>query len=401
MQNSSINQHCCHDGKEVCRMGDIRSYIKEKGGLSFEEWAFGEVDSLILSQLSYLNFQNSGAAQKKFSDSLQEIVSAQFTEEFVSQTLTPDKNRELLFAAAESKRFGGICPGYYCNLLDAENEKQFAAVTFRLGKQFYYVAYRGTDGSFVGWKEDLNLSFSKQIPAQLDAVHYYEEVCKRRKGEFLLGGHSKGGNLAVYTAMACSPKAKKKLGAVYNHDGPGFVQEFFSQEEYQKIRPLIHKTIPQTAIVGLLLEQHEDYSVVESDAFAFLQHDPFSWVVEEGAFVPIQSVTFFSEYTNKALNTWLNQLDMETRRKFVETLYQMIVSTNANTFSELLEQGGTAMKLFFRNLRSTDPEVKKLMNQTIAALIRVSMHEMKSLLHQRIVSKKENAASETDNSASE
>ena len=376
------------EGKEAGKMGDIRTYISEKGDLSFQEWDFNDVDSLILCQLSYLDFQNSSAVQKKFTATLAEIKDSQYSEEFVRQTLTPNKNRELLFAAADSKRFGNIYAAYYCNMLDIENEKQFAAITFRLDKQSYYIAYRGTDGSFVGWKEDLNLSFSQKIPAQLDALDYYEEVSKKRRGKFMLGGHSKGGNLAVYTALACSKKAKKKIAAVYNHDGPGFLQEFFSREEYQKMSPLIHKTIPQTAIVGLLLEQHGDYSVVESDAFAFMQHDPFSWVVEDGAFVPIQSVTFFSEYTNKTLNTWLNQLDMETRKLFVETLYQMLKSTNAKTFPELLEQGGAAMKLFLKNFRSASPEVKKMVNQTIAELIRVSVHEMKGLLSSRIGPKK-------------
>lgn len=373
-------------------MGDIISYVKEKGNLSFEEWELNDVDSLILSQLSYLDFQNTLAEQRKFSISLSALKELQYSEAFVQNTLSPKKNKELFFAAAESKRFGGIFPAYYINILDTKNEKQFAAITFRLAKHTYYIAYRGTDGSFVGWKEDLNLSFSKNIPAQLDAVYYFEEVSKRRRGIFLLGGHSKGGNLAVYAAMTCHTKSKKKITAIYNHDGPGFLPEVFSLEEYQEVSKLIHKTIPQTAIVGLLLEQHGDYSVVESDAFAFLQHDPFSWVVENGAFVPIKSVTFFSEYTNKTLNTWINQLDMETRKLFVETLYHVLKSTNAKTFPELLEQGGEAMRLFIKNLRATDPEVKKLMNQTISELFRVSLHEMRDLLTKKISKKNKNSS---------
>ncbi len=368
-------------------MGDIISYVQEKGNFSFDELEFNEVDSLVLSQLSYLNFDNTKAVQKKFEVTFSELKEKDI-DSFSKETLLPDKNKELFLNVIESKRFGAIYLGYYTHNHDLENEKQFAAITFRLKKNFYYVAYRGTDGSFVGWKEDFNLSFLQNIPAQSDAVLYYEKVSRLRRGTFFLGGHSKGGNLAVYTAMRCKRVAKKKIGAVYNHDGPGFLREVFSTAEYETISHLIHKTVPQDSIVGLLLEQHGNYSVIESNAFSLLQHNPFSWIVEDGRFIPVKSVTFLSEYTNQTLNTWLMQLDVETRKEFVDHLYHVLKSTNVQTIPELLALGKDGVKILFRSIRESDPDTKNMMHQTISELIRVSFSEMKELLSKKLMQKK-------------
>jgi len=363
-------------------MGNIISYVTEKGDLSFDEWAFNEVDSLILSQLSYLDFQHTQATKKHFLITFSELREYQI-ESFTDETLFSDNNKELLFRVMTSKRFGCISLGYYINHRDLKQEKQFCAVTFRLKKDFYYIAYRGTDGSLVGWKEDFNLSFLQHIPAQSDAVLYYERVSKWRKGAFLLGGHSKGGNLAVYTAMKCNKKAKKKINAVYNHDGPGFLREVFSTEEYNSIAHLIYKTVPQDSIVGLLLEQHGNYSVIESNAFSFLQHNPFSWLVEDGQFIQLKSVTLFSEYTNQTLNIWLLQLDIETRKEFVDHLYHIFKSTNVQTISELISLGKDGVKILFRSIQESDTNTKSMMYKTIGELIKISFSEMRYLISKK------------------
>ena len=188
--------------------------------------------------------------------------------------------------------------------------------------------------------------------------------------------------------MRCHRGAKKKIGAVYNHDGPGFLREVFSTVEYKTISYLIHKTVPQDSIVGLLLEQHGDYSVIESNAFSFLQHNPFTWIVEDGKFVPLKSVTFLSEYTNQTLNTWLMQLDIETRKEFIDHLYDIFKSTNVETIPELLALGTDGVKILFRSIRESDPEVKKMMLQTIKELVRISFSEMKELISKRITEKR-------------
>lgn len=179
---------------------------------------------------------------------------------------------------AESKRFGSIILDNYVNTTEPDMEKQFSAITYHLSDFLHYVAYRGTDASLVGWKENFNLSFSKNVPSQRAAVEYIEQIASGCSGSILAGGHSKGGNLAVYAAVMAKEETSQRLLAVYNHDGPGYLPEVFALEAFQAISNRIHKTVPQTAIVGLLLE-HECYTVVASNSFAFKQHGPFSWVV--------------------------------------------------------------------------------------------------------------------------
>ena len=361
-------------------MGNMISYLKEKGNVTFDDLPFNEVDSLILSQLSYLDFQSVVIRKNNFKISFSDLSMID-TEYLIKNSFFPEMNQMLFIHVCNSMRFGSIKLGYYINNHDLESEKQFSAITFKLRKNLYYIAYRGTDESIVGWKEDFNLSFLENIPAQKDAVNYYEKIATRKIGKFILGGHSKGGNLAVFTALKSNKRVKKKIQKVYNHDGPGFLPEVISEEEYKTVSALIHKTVPRSSIVGLLFEQHGDYSVIESNSVSFLQHNPFSWVVEKGAFVPVESVTAFSEYINQTLNTWLLSLDISERKEFVDHLYYLFQSSDIQTIHELDSE---KIKNLLKNIHSSDTEKKKIMQEMITELIKISFLEMKHIISKKL-----------------
>ena len=181
--------------------GNIVSYIREFGHQSFDERPFCEVDSLILSQLSYLNYRKCDACATPCSGSLSDIFSKCFGGSYVRHTWNPDGNIALMRCAALSKRFGGVRAAQHVCVVDRAEEEQFSAITFHLSDTLHYIAYRGTDATVIGWKEDFNLSFSKDIPSQHSALRYAEQIARISRGTLILGGHSKGGNLAVYAAM--------------------------------------------------------------------------------------------------------------------------------------------------------------------------------------------------------
>lgn len=361
-------------------MGNIISYLEEKGNHSFEELPFNEVDSLILSQLSYLDFQYINLPKNNFKISFSELNGAD-GDVLAKNTFFAKQNQILFNYVCNSRRFGTVKLGYYINNHDFENEKQFSAITFKLKKNLYYIAYRGTDESIVGWKEDFNLSFLQNIPAQKDAVSYYEKLSKWKIGKFILGGHSKGGNLAVFTALKSKKNAKRKILNVYNHDGPGFLPDVFSEAEYKTVSSLIHKTIPRSSIVGLLFEQYDDYSVVESNTVSFLQHNPFSWIVEEDKFVLLESVTAFSEYVKHTLNTWLLSLTPNERKEFVDHLYYLFQSSDIQTIHELDSE---KIKKLLKNIHSLDSAKKKKMQEIINELIKILFLEMKSIFSKKL-----------------
>ena len=180
---------------------------------------------------------------------------------------------------------------YYVNIINEEEQTQFCAMTYVLEDKNIYLAYRGTDATIVGWKEDLNLAFSRPLNSQKLATEYMNQVAGYIAGEFYAGGHSKGGNLAVYAAMNCKEETREKLLRVFNHDGPGFRPEIRQQGHYEEIKDRIVKFIPRSSLVGTILEDQRDFEILESYGVGMLQHNAYSWKVEGNAFVRAQNMS--------------------------------------------------------------------------------------------------------------
>ena len=368
-------------------MANILDYLDWRGDLTLAERGFNEVDNLLMAELCFLDF--SGIVPADFSapvslpEAMQKYDAARPQE--TMGVLVPEQIPELGHKMAASRRFSDLTLCAYVSRTDEETQTQFSALTALLPDKTAYIAFRGTDDTIVGWKEDFNLSFSKDIPSQHSALRYAEQIARISRGTLILGGHSKGGNLAVYAAMNLPGEVRSRILRVYNHDGPGFPSEVFDSPAYRSISSLIHKTIPQTAIIGLMLEQHESYFVVASNAFTLFQHDPFSWIVRDGSFVYIKDVDNFSKYTNRTLNAWLNELDIDTRKTFVDALYSILEHTDAVTFYDLTTNWRRSLKTIYEAVRDTDPSVRRVISQTIGALIRASAEEMKDLVHEQVL----------------
>ena len=264
---------------------NVFTYLKWRGDLSFSEAAFNEVDSLILSLISYVEF---GGIVPEI-DSEESITIKEAWERFWTVYKNTDssyltsflsKPPILLKEAAKTKRFGEIRIGKYVNQIDTQKDKQFSASTFLVNDDSIYVAYRGTDATIVGWKEDFNMSFLSEVPAQSEAVQYLEKTAGQKKSYIRLGGHSKGGNLAIYSGIRCSREIRKRILSIHNFDGPGFRQDLLLSDEYLEMLPRISNYLPQASIIGMLLEHAGERKIVRSNYFGgILQHDAFSWEV--------------------------------------------------------------------------------------------------------------------------
>lgn len=283
---------------------NIINYVRSQMD-DFKTSKFNLVDSLVLSQFSYINFKDvlPGITDDQSPVRIGDLLMAEHFKEMLLNVRYPNKNKKLLFALGMSPRFRNIRMCFFADSVSIEEEKQFAAVTYLLDDETAYVAYRGTDTTFVGWKEDFNMAFIAPIPAQREGVTYLNYVGERLPHRLLVGGHSKGGNVAVYSSMECHISIQDRIIGVYTHDGLGFKDEVFSSENYLRIKDRIHKTIPQFSLVGMLLQHQEDYLVVESKQFWFMQHDPFSWVVGKDDFKYAQGITEGAEHFNKVKNS--------------------------------------------------------------------------------------------------
>ena len=124
--------------------------------------------------------------------------------------------------AAKTNRFGSIELHDYINSVDTKTQTQFGAITFSLDKNNHYVAFRGTDNTIVGWKEDLNLAVQQEVPAQKRATSYLSDIASKYSGKLIVGGHSKGGNLALYSVFKAEKSIKDRIEKRVGFDGPGF-----------------------------------------------------------------------------------------------------------------------------------------------------------------------------------
>lgn len=318
-------------------MGNITSYIEEYRKIGFQQKPFDEVDSLVFSQLSYYNFCCGDFAAKEFSSTISEVMNKDY--ERVCDATTRIKQDDIAFlnALKIEGRHGSLRISNYVARLDVEVEKQFSAMTIEVGAGEYYIAFRGTDNNVTGWKEDLAMCYEEFIPAQKDALEYAMQVMDQLEGEFYLGGHSKGGNLAVYTAIHLPYKYRRRLLGIFDHDGPGFVEAVYVGEDYWKIRPLIRKTVPKSSVVGLMWQADDNYKVILSDEKLLAQHDPFTWMVIDGAFAETREVDVFAKYTKVALESWLDTYSRAERAELVDIVFDTIYGAGINSFADLAE----------------------------------------------------------------
>ncbi|NLO09108.1 MAG: DUF2974 domain-containing protein [Clostridiales bacterium] len=349
---------------------NIIDYVKSQMD-DFDTTKFNLVDSLVLSQFAYINFNDvvPGIDAEQSHVRIADLLMAEHFKKMLHNVRYPKKNQKLLLALGMSPRFRNIRMCFFVDSLSIVEQKQFAAVTYLLDDETAYVAYRGTDTTFVGWKEDFNMAFISPIPAQQEGVSYLNAVAKRLSHRLMVGGHSKGGNIAVYSSMECHSSIQDRIVGVYTHDGPGFKDEVFSSEKYKRIKDRIHKTLPQSSLVGMLLQHQEDYLVVESKQFWFMQHDPFSWSVKKDGFIYAQGITEGAEHFNRVINQWISSIDEEKRELFVTTLYSVIESVGLVNYSDFTEDWQKKAALAIKNIRGIDKETRRFVNKTIKALL--------------------------------
>ena len=259
-------------------MANIIDYIKWRGDLELKASKFNEIDSLILNRFSYFPLDNLMGKDEVLS--IKELGERFKKEDKNKIDILWEDDAELFPLMAESKRFGEMKTLKYVNQIDEETEKQFSAVTILLPDNTIYISYRGTDNTLIGWKEDFNMTFKSHIESQLSAKEYLENVAKKYLDKQIrLGGHSKGGNLALYAAIFADEEIKKRILNVYNNDGPGFNEDIVNLKEYKETIGKVITYIPQDSIFGMLLEHKEKYIIVKSIEKGVMQHDVYSWEV--------------------------------------------------------------------------------------------------------------------------
>ena len=351
---------------------------------TFDGRGFCTVDSLVLSWLVYTRLPADDPALAPARGwegvRLADLYRAEYFATYYAGMWGEEPGLDLLAAVAASPRFRDVRVVGYADITDPRAEKQFAAMTFRLTEDLSYVAFRGTDASLVGWKEDFNLAYRCPVPSQTEAARYLGAVAARVDGDLLVGGHSKGGNLAVYAAARAPGGVGDRVRRIFSHDGPGFLAEFLATEDYRRVGPRVDKTIPQSSVVGMLLEQQESYRVVRSSRAMIWQHDPFSWVVEDCDLVSLDGLAPDARYLNRTISAWLSGLTAEERGRFIDTLYSVIDLGDVSTTHELRADWRRSIHVRARAFAELDAETRSFVTQTLTALVSLGVRVVPDLL---------------------
>ena len=354
-------------------MANMMDYLSWRGDLTLSSSPWNDVDSLIMACACYADLPAAEQGMLTWQQAALSIPrDRERSTDFIRQCYV------LLERAAEYPRFAEVTLHTFVNEVDPERDIQFSAITADLPDGTRFVAFRGTDHSIVGWREDFTMAFESPVPAQTEALHYLEKAAEAGK-PLRIGGHSKGGNLACYAAAHASDPARALIHSVYSFDGPGLDDATIVSDGYARIRSRIHSYIPQSSVVGLLLAYHEDYTVVRANAIGLAQHDAFTWQVLGAKFVEADGVDRASQVVDQTVHAWLTQVSHDQRRVFIDALFDILEATKATTFTDLTS-GPHHIPAILHATRNTDPDVLRMIAQLIGRFFRTGASTLFDML---------------------
>ena len=353
-------------------MTNFFDYLIWRGDLLFSNAPFGEVDGAVLSRLSYLPFErltkpsDNAGAPRRLGAAVTELLSLPD----LADTIGQKEDLRLLRVLADSPRFASLSLFRPVSRLDAATQTQFSALTVCTDDGTICVAFRGTDNTLVGWKEDFNMGFVRPVPAQTLSVQYLTEMAGLLNGPLITAGHSKGGNLSVYAAAFCPPAVQTRLTAIYNYDGPGFDDDVLSSPGYRTVRDRIHTFVPQSSVVGMLFRHEEAFTTVHSERTGLFQHDLYSWEIRCNRFVYLSGVNRSSRFVDGTLKAFISDMDYRQREQFVEAVFTVLTQTHAETFRDLSDNWLASAKSVLHSLKDLDEPTRKAVSKALWLLVK-------------------------------
>ena len=348
-------------------MTNIFDYLTWRGDLPLDRIPLNEVDGMIAARIAYFPFETAPVLHGD--TPVREAAAALLAANEKTDSIRQKNDIPLLSALRESARFCDIRIADFAHTTDTVSQTQFAAVTLCLPDGSLCIAFRGTDNTLVGWKEDFNMSFVSPVAGQTLAVDYVERAASKYKDcPLVLLGHSKGGNFAVYAAAFCKAETQARIRAVYNYDGPGFDEKVLAAEGYRAICKKVNTFVPQSSVVGMLLGHEEAYTIVHSEQIGILQHDLFSWEVHRDAFSHLETVDNSSRFVNYTLKNWLSAMDYSQRETFADAIYTILTETNASTLRELSASWFESAKSVATSLKNLDEPTRRALSKALSLL---------------------------------
>ena len=334
----------------------IYDYIDEYGIYSFQEKAFNEVDATIFSYLSYAKLDKIFEERRKVTIQEAGRMHLGFQIEKDNNIIAVKGGNDLLKYIKDTKRYKDCILSHYQYI--GNEETQFGAVTIEYDKNKIYISFEGTDELFSGWIEDFMLSYQCPTKSHEQAINYLNKYLIFQKKEVILGGHSKGGNLALVAGMYANNYVKKRIKVIYGMDSPGLLKEQVESKEYKSIKDKYIHIIPNYSMIGVLLKSEKDI-VIKSKKKGILAHDIFNWEIEDEKLLR-EELSNQSKEIRIETEKWIEKYNQEDKYKFVKNLNEIIQKSKVTDFLEIKKE--------HRKIINIIAESKNLSTQTKAML---------------------------------
>lgn len=334
------------------------NYIEYYGDYSFEEREFNEIDNVILSMIIYIDFTgivSKSKKKKKLSDVSKELYE-KYTKDQIDNFFASDKEgARLLKKISTKRRYKDISMFHYSS--NRNSSSQFSAVTFDLGSNYYFIAFEGTDELISGWEEDLKMSYTFPVEAHVLARKYINKFTISN-AKLILGGHSKGGNLALVSAMYSNFFVKVRIKKIYSNDGPGLRKEQFESKRYKRLEKKYVHIIPNSSIVGLFLKHSNENKVIKSSMPGFISHAPSTWQINYNTFERAK-LSRFSKVFDEGFSKWLAKYNNEERELFTKGFFDILRENKIETLLQFRDNYNLVTKVV-KTSKNIDPKVKDM-----------------------------------------
>lgn len=355
----------------------LLQYIEKYGEFTFSEKEFNEVDNVIFSVLTYINFEEIISKNKKNKKKLNQAATEYFnkyTKKHSKYKVCATRNAiKVLKAIKDKKRYKDLLL-YNYRYIGSEDE-QFSAITIKLYSNTIYISFEGTDELLSGWEEDAKMTYMFPVEAQKNAIKYLNEY-SNTKDKIIVGGHSKGGNLALVASMYCTSNIQDRILNVYNNDGPGLRLKQIDSVKYKKIHDKLIHLIPNYSIVGLMLT-HKKYTVIEGSKKNMLAHNPITWVVDDNSFKRV-ILSKFSTVLDKGITRWIDKYDDDIRKEFIKSIFDVCRNMNVKSLEDIKKNKLLFIKLL-RMVMKINPELKGFIKDLISIINKCSKEYSKDL----------------------
>ena len=338
-------------------------YIDKYGDYSFEDKEINEVDNMIFSFLSYVNLQNIELSEKETLESVSKKVFS--IDRRGKKSIIAEKDAlRLLKAIMNKKRYKDCLLFNY--IYEVDDDSQFSVITIEYLKNHIYISFEGTDEMISSWYEDFLLSYQYPTKSHVKAVEYLKRYTLS-KYSIILGGHSKGGNIALVAAMNTNPFVKSKITDIYSMDGPGLLPEILNSKKYKRIERKYHHIVPENSLVGMLLENTNEV-VIKTTASGILAHDILYWEITNN-YITRSRLSYFSRTLRKSLNKYIYSLTKDELEEVIKQLGDVCKKVNIKSLVEIMDDNNKIV-LLMKEIAKVNGRTKKMLTNIVEIFVK-------------------------------